>query len=79
MALYEVWTEGYVVSGNDSDAQRLTHKGKQTLWEGGDFPSACKKALSELKWDMSYYNEKNNTYYACRLFNNESDARKSFG
>lgn len=26
-----------------------------------------------------YYNEKSNTYYGCRLFDNEAEARRAFG
>lgn len=80
MSKYQIWSEGYQVTGNQGTAQRLTFtKNEDTMWEGETFQKACENALKVLKWDMSYYDAKRNTYWACRFFDNEADARKSFG
>ena len=79
MNKYEVWVEGYQASPDRANAQRLTREGEEALWEAETFQEACKKALIELKWDMSYYNENANSYWACRFFDNEIESRKDFG
>ena len=79
MGRYQVWSEGYAATGEGGTAQRLTIKNEDTLWEGETFQEACENALRTLKWDMSYYNKERNTYWACGFFDNEADARKSFG
>jgi len=79
MKKYQVWTEGYAVTGENATAQRLTRKNEDTLWGGETFRDACENALQVLKWDMSYYNKEKNSYWACRFFDNEKDARRSFG
>jgi hypothetical protein len=79
MEKYQVWSEGYSATGNSSDAQRLTRKGEDTLWEGETFKDACENALRTLKWEMKYYDKDRNTYWGCRFYDNEADARKSFG
>lgn len=79
MQKFEVWSEGYAATGQSGNAQRLTIGNEDTLWEGESFQKACENALRTLEWDMSYYDKKRNTYWACRFFENEVDARKSFG
>ena len=90
MAAFEVWIEGYAATGENSPARRLLKDGETvTQWEGISFQQACVKALNELNWDMlytgaqgcgsSYYDIGNNSYWGCRFFDNEVDARKSFG
>jgi hypothetical protein len=87
---YEVWIEGYAATGEHAPAYRLTHQGDpDTVWKGISFQQACVNALNELNWDMlstmpqalghSHYNPKTNSYWACRFFDNEEDARRSFG
>lgn len=79
MNKYEIWLEGFRVTGQSSKASRLTKDNENTLWDGVNFIEACKNALSELKWDMLYYNEKTNSYWGCKFYDNEADARKNFG
>jgi hypothetical protein len=73
MKIFEVWNEGYAATGQQEKAQCLG------TFEAETFQEACKNALIELKWDMSYYDEEDNSFWACRFFDNEKDARKSFG
>jgi hypothetical protein len=70
---FEIWNEGYACTGNSGIAQFLG------LEEGKNFSEACKKALIRNGWDMSYYDEECNQYWGCRFFDNEFEARKSFG
>lgn len=79
MKKYQVLIEGYVATGENGTAQILAKRNEYTLWEGETFQKACENALRTLKWDMSYYNKERNTYWACRFFDNEIDARNSFG
>jgi len=76
MNKFEIWIEGYSATGQRDGARRL---GDDELFEGVTFKDACKNALLRLKWNMSNYNEANNSYWACRFYDNEIDARKAFG
>lgn len=70
---YEVWIEGYAATGDRANARFL---GK---FSGPDFKSACIEAMKALKWDMGYYDEERNSFWACRFYDNEREARASFG
>jgi hypothetical protein len=76
---FEVWIEGYAATGEHGEAQRLNLTGQQTMWKGNDFKCACLNAIMSLDWELKYYDGIRNTYWACRFFDNEVDARKSFG
>ncbi len=69
---YEVWSEGYVITGNSSGA--IYHG----IFDGESFKDACDNWALTLE-DVSYYNGITLSYWGCRLFDNEDDARKSFG
>ena len=73
METFDIWMEGYAITGNHSNASFVGR------FKGIDFLDACKNSMKEDEEADKYYNEKNNTYWGCKLFNNESDARKSFG
>jgi hypothetical protein len=80
MNKYEIWTEGYSATGESGKAFRINKEGEEnTLWEAPTFPNACANAISSLNWDMNLYNPQRNTYWACKFYDNEKDARKSFG
>jgi hypothetical protein len=79
MAKYEIWLEGHVATGTSSKAKRINRDGETTLWEGENFKTAVINALLELKWDMSYYNDECNSFWACGFYDNEQDARRAFG
>lgn len=74
MNTYEVWTEGFATNGQ---RQGATFHG---LFEGHNFKEAV----------ISFYDSANEktkscididrmTFWGCRFFDNEDDARKSFG
>lgn len=75
METYEVWLEGYIATGESSEAHFYG------LHKAASFKEACMKAMTIHKFsDLDkYYNEENNTYWACHFYNNELEARKSFG
>jgi len=80
MNKYEVWSEGFRRSYWSGTAQRVYHhdSGKD-MWEGKTFEDACEHALIACDWDMSYYDSEKNTFWSCKFFDNETDARKSYG
>lgn len=67
-----VWREGYRVTGNNSGAEKVANI---TVSDYTSFREAC-----ELEFiNRSYYDPRRNTLWGCKLFDNEEDARKSFG
>lgn len=88
MKEFEIWTEGFSATGNQEKASFI---GKAF---GIDFNDACKNFKHEndiineyteeiiihkgdkLKLDEHYSEPR---IWGCRLFDNEADARKSFG
>jgi hypothetical protein len=71
--IYEIWNEGYAATGERAQAQYL---GK---YNGNTFTEAVKAALEDKKWNMSLFDENKLSYWGCRFFDNEKDARKIFG
>ena len=67
--LYEIWSEGYVCTGNRSTAY---FHGKQ---EAESFNEACDNFFKTDK----YYNPNTMTYWGCHLYDNEGQARRTFG
>ena len=47
-------------------------------YEADTFLEACKKAVCARGYDKSY-NVERNTVWGCHLYDNEIDARRSFG
>jgi len=79
MNKYEVWMEGYAATGEHGSAHRLVSKEGKTLWEGETFKDAVKAAVEEVIEEKNYYDPERNTYWGCRFFDNEAEARSSFG
>ncbi|MBA1218164.1 hypothetical protein [Pseudomonas fulva] len=73
----EVWTEGYSVTGNRSPAQRMG------VYQAATFDDAVAQHLQTLDAEgQSFYRQSENgvwSCWGCRLFDNEADARRSFG
>jgi len=70
---FEIWIEGFQIQGNSSEAMFLGTS------RGNNFEEACKSFVENNESFKKSYNPEDNTYWGCRLFNNEVDARKSFG
>ena len=69
---FEIWSEGYVATGN---ASRANFHG---VFKESTFAKACKVWAKTLR-QPEYFDEKRLTLWGCKLFDNEEDARKSFG
>ncbi len=67
--LYAVWSEGYVISGNEAPAEFHGNANAST------FSDACRQLLG----DRSDFDAARLTLWGCRLFDNEADARKFNG
>lgn len=73
LQVFEVWIEGYTATGQHEQAYTLG------TFEANTFEEACMKAMIANNWDLSSYNAKSNSYWACKFFDNEEEARKSHG
>lgn len=74
MAKYQVWKEGFSCTGNDATAQMCG------VFEGESFEEAVLAYYNSLDREaQSYWTLQDLTCYGCRFFDNEADARKSFG
>lgn len=75
MKAFEVWSEGYAATGEHGSAQL------HGIFVGETFRDAVENCVktwlpSEVR---QYYNAERLTYWGCRFFDNETDARKLFG
>lgn len=72
---FEVWTEGYAATGETGTA---TFHGK---FKGKTFKDAVKSWANKLinPYDIRCVNLDNMSFWCCRFFDNEKDARKSHG
>ena len=68
---FEIWEEGYRVTGDGGPA---VHLGSAN---GKDFRSACINFFKEK--ESKDFDADDLTVWGCRLFDNETDARKMFG
>lgn len=69
---FNIWSEGLACTGQSGKAQF------HGSYKGITFAEAC-EAWAKSTDDPNYFDRKHLTYWGCKLFNNESDARKSFG
>ncbi len=70
---FEIWEEGYARNGERGGARLL---GKAT---GRTFREACLAAVERGSINKSLFNEDRLSVWGCRLFDNEAEARASFG
>lgn len=74
MKEWEVWIEGYAATGGSGTASF------EGVYKGETFKNAVESMMKDKQWNIEgYYNPERLTYWACRFFDNETDARKSFG
>lgn len=73
MKEFEIWVEGYSATGEHSPASFI---GKS---EGEDFFYAVKNFIKKNKNTGIEFRDGVFVIWGCRLFDNEADARKSFG
>lgn len=74
MNTYEIWMEGYLATGMEGIPQRAQ---RMAVARGETFQDACDWYF-RCKGD-NYYDSRTLTYWGCKLFDNEADARRSFG
>jgi hypothetical protein len=70
MKNYEVWCEGFMITGGSSPAHKVGE------CKAKSFKDACCKLYR--RGDDSF-NKENLTHWGCRLFPTEAAARRSFG
>jgi hypothetical protein len=69
MPRFEIWMEGFAATGESAGASSHGEV------EAPTFREAC---VARFKGD-NLFEEKSLTYWGCRLFDNEADARQGFG
>jgi len=74
MPRWEVWVEGWAASGEQHATAQLLG-----MTDAGTFQEACAAMLKATGSDIRLYNPERNSYWGCRLFDNEQAARKAFG
>ena len=72
MNKFEIWIEGYAATGESGIAQKFGEA------EGKDLADAVRNFFKG-RDDAKYLNKSYTTYWGCRIFDNEADARKVFG
>lgn len=72
--VWEVWMEGYQVTGNKASA---SFKG---VFEGETFKDAvCAYADTLDSKTRTYFNSDYSAFWGCKFYDNETDARGMFG
>lgn len=74
--VYSLWSEGYSATGGSATAQF------EGIFEGTSFNDACDnwaKTLEQPEYYRPGTDKSRPSYWGCRIFDNETDARKSFG
>lgn len=70
---FDVWIEGYRATGQSANATFCSK------YKASNFNNACIAFLIENGSSLEYYDKTSNSYWGCRFFDNETDAKKSFG
>jgi hypothetical protein len=72
---YQIWSEGFVVTGNSGTAKLVAAGIKAST-----FKDACDGFYKDKdRKDWGEYDSDRLTIWGCKLFDNEEDARKAFG
>lgn len=70
---YDIWSEGFRTNGEASGAFFIGTS------LGSNFKEACDNLAIKDANFKRYYNNSDLTYWGCKLFDNEADARVNFG
>lgn len=73
MSIYNIWCEGYRATGESSGATFLGYA------EGTSLKDACINLAQQDSSFASYFDANRMTYWGCRIYDNEYDARSTFG
>lgn len=69
---YDIWVEGYRITGDSGEAHIIGQA------QGHTFREACDSFFSHSD-SSKLYNSQRLSYWGCRLYDNELQARASFG
>ena len=73
MKRYQLWMEGYMITGGRSDASFIgTSKGE-------NFADAVVNYYNNHPEKASSFNKENLTYWGCQIYPSEREARETFG
>jgi hypothetical protein len=72
MRLYQIWREGSLMSGDEGIPSPAELVGSQWALS---FKEACERQYGK----SQYFDPENLTYFGCRLFSTEKEARRLFG
>jgi hypothetical protein len=75
MNKFQLWIEGYMATGESGKAQYLGEFEAETL---KDAVIAYKNTLTD-PYSIKCVNIERLSYWGCKFYDNESDARKSYG
>lgn len=75
---WEIWVEGYAASGDSSTAMLVTKVTATTFLEACTLYVISLDRASQAYWRFNKDNERW-SYWGCGAFDNEADARESFG
>ena len=70
---YDIWSEGFRTNGETSSAFFIGTS------FGANFKEACNNFAIKNANFKKYYSSNDLTYWGCKLFDNETDARVNFG
>lgn len=70
---FDIWAEGYRATG---DFSRANHLGKS---KGRTLKEACDNLAATNPVFNMYYDAERLTYWGCKIFDNEAEARLTFG
>lgn len=73
---YNIWTEGYLVTGMEGIPAKAKLWGK---YKGQSFEEACNTCFTKDNNLADFFNGTNLTFFGCKIYDNEKDARKLFG
>jgi hypothetical protein len=73
MARIQIWMEGFAVTGNQGKAQCIA------TVEAESFTDALRKQQAKGNLNIKFADDGTPSIWACKLFDNETDAKKTFG
>jgi hypothetical protein len=72
LSKYNIWVEGFRATGESAEAQFVA------TVEAKSFQKACDIIAKQKGWG-DLYDKDRLTWWVCRLYDNEQEARKDFG
>lgn len=73
MNTYQIWIEGYSIQGERGTAQFIG------TFDGHDFADAVRRFYATHRPNCTTFDAEHLNDWGCRFFDNEADARRTFG